>query len=306
MKCKHVMVLVDAYVDGEVSATNQGRIEAHLAQCDACRHEVARARHWNDACRQPVVVPGPGLKRRVHASTVGRPLQETKNMNTKLGIRLGLTTAALAAVACFALVPRIASASSAKELWGKMTEAAKRPQAVHIVNVWYEPDGSKGQTQIWTDGKSIRINEADGSVRLAKGGKVFATKPGPQQSEEIFVAMPTTLDAATFTVPVQIKMLGAGASDPVDLGVQRVDGIDLHRVAIVGRSGSERFTFWVDTKTNLPVRKTNEERKGNAWVETGYQTFEFTPQLEPELFEIEAKVVSSPSQASAKSAVGGG
>ncbi|MBS1709425.1 MAG: zf-HC2 domain-containing protein [Armatimonadetes bacterium] len=306
MKCKHVMELVDAYGDGEVSDTNQGRIEAHLEQCDACRHEVARVLHWIDACRQPVVAPGPDLKRRVHASTVGRPPQETRNMNKKLGIRFGLTAAALAAVACVAFVPRIASASSAKELWGKMAEAAKRPQAVHIVNVWYEPDGSKGQTQVWTDGKSIRINEADGTVRLAKGGKVYATKPGPQESDEIFVAMPTTLDAAIFTVPVQIKMLGAGASEPMDLGVQRVDGADLHRVAVLGRSGNERFTFWVDTKTNLPVRKTNEERKGNSWVETGYQTFEFTPQLEPELFEIEAKVVSSPSQGSAKSAVGGG
>ena len=227
-------------------------------------------------------------------------------MNNKLGIRLGLTAAALATMAGIALVPQVASARSAKELWGKMAEASKLPQAVHIVNVWYEADGKKGQTQIWTDGKSIRIDEADGSVRLAKEGKVYATKPGPRQSEEIFVAMPTTMDAAIFTVPVQIKMLGAGASEPVDLGLERAAGATYHKVAVVGRNKNERFTFWVDTATNLPVRKTNEERRGNGWVETGYQTFEFQPKLAPELFEIEAKVVSAPSQGAARPAVGGG
>lgn len=309
MKCEQAQKLIDASVDGELTTPFRGPFESHLKACATCQTELARASRADAISRQLADVSAPDLRARtfdalanLEPSRIG-PLKEI--MKTTLGIRLGLTTALAAGALAIAFVPRMASANSGRELWAKMAKSAASIHAVHITNVW-KSDGKKGQTEIWTDGHSIRMDEADGAIRFSKDGKFYETRRNPDGGQGEAVASAASIDPAIFTLPVQMKMLSAGASEPLDFGTTRLNGVSYRKVGIVGRSENERYTFWIDPNTNLPAKKVDETLRNGQWVEIGYQTFEFLEGLDPALFNVKATLVSDKPSGSGLKVSGGG
>jgi len=90
-----VRVLLDAHLDGDLAPERGVRVEAHLAECASCRHELEDARRLRDtlrslpqhtstrATRQPVAVsqpapppttPGRAVRRRAQVTSFWRPL----------------------------------------------------------------------------------------------------------------------------------------------------------------------------------------------------------------------------------------
>jgi anti-sigma factor (TIGR02949 family) len=68
--CAAVLELLDDYLDGELQPSEMRRVQAHLAQCDACAVEFRRARCEVDAVRERlrrVPVP-PDLRARLGAA----------------------------------------------------------------------------------------------------------------------------------------------------------------------------------------------------------------------------------------------
>ncbi|MBN2620494.1 zf-HC2 domain-containing protein [candidate division WOR-3 bacterium] len=55
MKCSEIQKKLSAYLDNEVSQTEKGTIEAHLASCSACQHALQAFSMVNDELK---LVPG--------------------------------------------------------------------------------------------------------------------------------------------------------------------------------------------------------------------------------------------------------
>ena len=59
MECRHVQSKLTAYVDGDLHPAERDSTAAHLAQCPACREELAEVRRLLSDCREFLVCPGP-------------------------------------------------------------------------------------------------------------------------------------------------------------------------------------------------------------------------------------------------------
>ncbi|PID80339.1 hypothetical protein CSA17_06190 [bacterium DOLJORAL78_65_58] len=74
MRCDQIDTLLDAYIDGEWSTVEAGlpraRMEAHLAQCAACRAELESRRALRRACREALPTSGApaDLRARIQAA----------------------------------------------------------------------------------------------------------------------------------------------------------------------------------------------------------------------------------------------
>lgn len=77
MDCPTCEAMVDAYVDGELSATESAELERALADCPACRERLERARAMSGLLRDLPVEPVPDLLRarieRELRTIAGRP-----------------------------------------------------------------------------------------------------------------------------------------------------------------------------------------------------------------------------------------
>jgi anti-sigma factor RsiW len=51
LSCRRVHVLLDAHLDGDLPRDRNARVVAHLADCDACRHEMQRAERLRGTLR---------------------------------------------------------------------------------------------------------------------------------------------------------------------------------------------------------------------------------------------------------------
>ena len=84
MDCPTCEAMVDAYVDGELSATENAAFEQALAACPGCRERLARAREMSGLLRALPAEPAPDLLRarieRELRSIAGRPWQRTRWM----------------------------------------------------------------------------------------------------------------------------------------------------------------------------------------------------------------------------------
>ena len=64
--------LASDYLEGLLEPTQQAAVEAHVAECAACRELLGDVRHVLELCRaEPDVEPGPWLVSRIMLATVG-------------------------------------------------------------------------------------------------------------------------------------------------------------------------------------------------------------------------------------------
>jgi anti-sigma factor RsiW len=84
MDCPTCESMVDAYVDGELSANESADFERALSQCPACRQRLAAARELSGLLRALPAEPAPDLLRarieRELRAIAGRPWQRARQM----------------------------------------------------------------------------------------------------------------------------------------------------------------------------------------------------------------------------------
>ena len=135
--CETTRDAAQAYLDGELCASERERVEAHLAGCSACRRLVARYRRLFAALDEPAVPEPPptlvgAVMARVAASRARR----------ECWLRWGATAAVAVAAVAVALVGwgQVASvewlpladagpAAAAESLWDGMTAVAEGASA---------------------------------------------------------------------------------------------------------------------------------------------------------------------------------
>jgi anti-sigma factor RsiW len=59
MRCKKMLLHLNAYVDGELSGKRKGEVEAHLSACEACRDQVEQLLHIGEILDSLKVPPLP-------------------------------------------------------------------------------------------------------------------------------------------------------------------------------------------------------------------------------------------------------
>jgi anti-sigma factor (TIGR02949 family) len=57
--CEHIREMMEAYIDGELSAVERSSLEAHIAVCDACRVALEKEKSLLNALRAVATVPAP-------------------------------------------------------------------------------------------------------------------------------------------------------------------------------------------------------------------------------------------------------
>lgn len=93
---------LEAFVDGELAATEAARAEAHLASCAGCRQGVTATRALDEALAEPLPAAPPSFAARTCARALGRRLPAVPLWWLALPAPWRLGLAALLAVAAVA------------------------------------------------------------------------------------------------------------------------------------------------------------------------------------------------------------
>ena len=81
---------LDAYYDGELSASEMEQIAAHLQQCDSCRHEVAQLRELSQVMGQFQAAP-------ISQIELARLHRSVEDIEPRSLVRFGTVLATMAA-----------------------------------------------------------------------------------------------------------------------------------------------------------------------------------------------------------------
>lgn len=286
-------MLVDLHVDGELDATSTVGFLEHIQVCPRCAEAVALAKSAREQMFSTGAHVPPGLKdvvrQRMEESGPVPVASWVNIMKTNSRIRWGVTTVATAALVATALllVPRTAFAGGAKETWKKMEKAAAGVANVHIVNVW-SANGKTGKANIWADDKRVRF-ETDKAVTIFKDGtsetyELFekVTFTGETEDGQMAVGVVSPRD---YDVSEQIKRLQVYGGNVVGFPEQVFKGTKAKVVGLENVTKGVRFTFLVEPKSGLPMRKVDEVKKDGKWVEVSHQDFQFNVLMPESLFQ---------------------
>jgi anti-sigma factor RsiW len=68
-ECRRILMVVSAYLDGDLDAAACAEIEAHCRQCERCAETIAGLRETVGLCRQAGAMPVPdAIRERARAS----------------------------------------------------------------------------------------------------------------------------------------------------------------------------------------------------------------------------------------------
>ena len=291
MNCKKTKSMIDAYVDDGLGAAQSAALEAHVSECPSCAKALAEARELGAALRSSdSQVPSTlhGAVHRKMANPLPVPVASWKNtMRTIAKTRWGLTAVAASLLVAGALIltPRAALAGNAKATWKKMQAAAAKVDNVHIQNYWSE-NGRTGRSEIWADDRRVRFQTPkavtifnDGQCQTYQAEEIFE-KVEDRGADAIGIVSPKDFD-----VFEQIKRLQVYGGQIVGLPDQVVKGSTVKVVGFENEPRGTRFTFLVEPKSGLPLRKVDEVKKDGKWQEVSHQDFEFNVKLSDSLFQ---------------------
>lgn len=276
MNCAAAEALLNAYVDGELGASDIRALELHLSECLACQRELGDIRRLDMRVRSGVDLPA-SLQSRVAAKieSSGRGssrlhLKEVLRMNK----RWGFAAAAAAGLIVFGIM---ATGGRAQAALAKMHKAVTEVHSSHLrvelekpidlgdgdhaddavnvngllgsgksIDVWSE--GNKWKAQIFGGIEAI-YNEGDMTVVM--GGKAMAKFRADK--EDVPKDMGNYLFKELSKATAELKEHANVRS----LGTVQEDGRTLQTLEVTNLQdeGKDfRMLYWVDEATNLPAR----------------------------------------------------
>lgn len=98
LECRYIRSKFTGYVDGDLYPAERRMVDSHVAECSACRAELAETRHFLRMCHEFLVCPAPAysfeaLRQRMAAI---EPLQEVVAFLPKLRINAAIPRFAVA------------------------------------------------------------------------------------------------------------------------------------------------------------------------------------------------------------------
>lgn len=168
-ECRELELALSLRAAGALDAAEGARVDAHLAECPACRAEAARTAEVLDLARLPPPTPAEhralsdlsvrvaaGLKPRV--STLREPASLRAGRRLAAGI---LVAAGIAAIAIAPVVVRRQHPPAARPVAGETASApatAPAGEATEQDAAWQEPD----LDTLWQDTAVVALDTSDG------------------------------------------------------------------------------------------------------------------------------------------------
>jgi anti-sigma factor RsiW len=174
MTCQLVQSLLDDYIDGDLSASQTGEIESHLAQCTACKQEYLRSAELRRLLSSRAA-PDPGTQyfREVTELILARTVDQTESEQRTFRasadssrIRAPFYRSLIAAAASIGLFVTSLYVGSIRPMTASAPPADTRMrQATSMVAMLHSDDN-----RVMTDAEKLRITS--GMVLLGPPGMV--------------------------------------------------------------------------------------------------------------------------------------
>ncbi|MEA2551897.1 MAG: putative zinc-finger [Fimbriimonadaceae bacterium] len=128
MECNKASQLLNAYADSELSKSDQSLLEAHLAECRACRNELEDIQRVDAQMRSTVVAPDP-LRSAIASRLEREPSRST--LKEKVGMKYRWGLAAVLAAGLI-VVGVMSTGGSAQATLAKMRKAVTEVHTAHL------------------------------------------------------------------------------------------------------------------------------------------------------------------------------
>jgi anti-sigma factor (TIGR02949 family) len=292
MDCKQTNELLNAYVDKELSKSDQTFLEAHVAECPHCRAELDEVRRLDAQVRSDVQAPAELrslVATRLEATRAASPRVSLKEM---LGMRFKIGLAAMIAAALI-VVGVMSTGGNAQAAYGRMKKAVTSVTSMHLhveFNGPVDMDGTdtdkkdsgdsndpmgnmanqaiKGlmsgngpkSVDVWSEDNMFRVSafggvdvaSKDGYVTVMFGDKVFAKVKADGKG------IPKNLGETLFKEFTKATDEIKQKFNVVNRGTVVENGRTLVTLEVTGKDDDNGKTFklmyWVDQDTNLPAR----------------------------------------------------
>lgn len=178
MDCKQTSNLLNAYVDKELSKSDQTYLEAHLAECPNCRAELEDITRLDAQVREELHAPEhlrSVIASRIEASRTVSPRVSLKEM---LGMRYRMGFAAIVAAALI-VVGVMSTGGNAQAAYMKMKKAVTTVTSMHL---HLEFSGESVDTNMSRDDDKDTDNDKDNTkdAFVAKAFDSMFTGGGPK------------------------------------------------------------------------------------------------------------------------------
>lgn len=299
MNCEMTRRHLDALVDGELPFWAAWRLERHVAHCadcaaarDAAQRLTERARSWAD-----VTAPAGLGVRMLSSATMAAPAMPARPRQAPLRLRQ-LAVAAAALVLGIGLTLGLRVHGNAGPLLRQMVKAVSQAQSVHMVLSWRTGPNQDGPVQsveeIWyQDGRWRKTSAPDeGGDRIIRQGAhgLEYYRYEPYQGKVVEVPegarQPGSGDFTFEGLAGTYFPIGA-SPQTTSLGQVNLNGRTLIEVQASVPEAGERMLFWLDPKTDLPVRaeKWDLNYKTMRWEMQGQMELDFNQTIPPAIFD---------------------
>jgi outer membrane lipoprotein-sorting protein len=318
MNCESAMNALDALADGELRGVSAWRTQRHLAKCANCRQALDETRRiakaarawrtaeasseWRETMKKSFSLCGGGAnaaladEEQADARPSALMLQRENRRELR---RVSWAVAVLAVSGGAAVLLRPPSAYAQIQ---RAAHAMTKLKSAHVVywhlmgygdrkvtlEAWY----SQPNRTWMKDGDRLTVSDGEKVWRYREGSAFVVQQPITDQ--ERFVNW-----WEKFNPENQVRDMGGDPSRLQDLGVQEIGGESLHALRLLGPTRDERETWWVDPKTNLVRRFSQEQHRGSSWVtkaesvkieydaEPPADVFAFSPQPGTKVFTLQ-------------------
>ena len=290
MDCKQTNELLNAYVDKELSKSDQTCLDSHLADCPSCRAELEDIRRLDAHMRADVQAPAHLRSMIADKLEAGRTASPRVSLKEMLGMRFRIGFAAIVAAGLI-VVGVMSTGGNAQAAYLKMKKAVTAVTSAHL-HLEFAPDAAKhissdmksdgdkdddmvaqaiqglasGQdaasVDVWSEGDKFRVSAfkgidvacKDGYVTVMFGDKVFAHV----KADEDDMHLPKNLAQELFNEfsKMQDELKSQGYT-VVNRGSVSENGRTLDTLEVSGKDDDNknfRLMYWIDQSTNLPAR----------------------------------------------------
>lgn len=154
MDCKRSVLLLNAYVDRELSKSDQSLLEAHLSECQACAAELDSIRRLDAELRCSIPAPE-ALRSKVADRLESEVARGSLRSNLKEKLRMKLRWGMAAAVATGLIVTGVMfTGGSAQAALSKMRQAVTEVRSAHLKIQINDPSGVSGLAEKHVSGNA--------------------------------------------------------------------------------------------------------------------------------------------------------
>lgn len=286
-----VQKLLTAYALGELSQQDTLQVQAHLAECDACRDELAEMQAVLNIADSMKTQTAPQqihnfAAQEIQAASRRTKTEKSKHISWSRIMKSNVTKSAAAAVIVLGAFFFLTQTNGTGIVWADVVEQLNLHEKYKCRQRVVRENGQQFPTMdIYHINLSLRRQEVeDGSIHIIdmRGEDAITVELYPDEKKAIVTKL---LGFGPRKDPDIIDMVKRFEQESAErLGTKKKDGKVLHGFRHKPNEYND-FTVWVDPETKLPVEIELKHLRDGQLTQTIFMDeFEFDFQLDPSAF----------------------